>query len=206
MPQHEKIVILLLLIGLAQGASATQVTWTDIYAGCDEEMGIVECTTRFLTPSIPFKAFRILVVDSAFAMPDMLRERAGIAGLHDEFSVILSNPAAGLTDVIASIKIVGEIVIRLFLFQLNPLNWASLITSHLWGVVSGIMSFMLVFTLRFVQFYIQISLIWLGISSKLKMDYEGFGDKALVTIVLMFVGSALVLAHDWVNIFSGVIG
>ena len=60
--------------------------------------------------------------------------------------------------------------------------------------------------MRFVQFYIELGLIWLGISRMTKQDYSGFHDKAMITVILMLVGSVWMLARDSSGIFSGVIG
>ena len=160
----KNIILFLVFIGLAQSVSATVVTWTDVYTGCDEDTGVVECTTRFLTPSFPFKAFKVLIVDSAFALPEMLRTKAGLTDLYAEFEVLASKPTTGLADILVAISLMAKMVFKLIIFSIWIPNWVFLFKDHLLGVVSGIVSFMFIFTLRFVQFYIELGLIWLGIS------------------------------------------
>lgn len=202
----KNIILFLVFIGLAQGADATTVTWTDVYTGCDEDTGVIECTTRFLTPSFPFKAFNVLIVDSAFAFPEMLRSKAGLTSAYAEFEVLASKPTSGLTDIVVAILLIVKMVLKLIVFSINPVNWAFLFKDHLFGVVSGMVSFMFIFTMRFVQFYIELGLVWLGISRMTKQEYSGFHDKALITVILMLVGSIWMLARDWGTVFSGVIG
>ena len=60
----KRFIILMVLLGMVGGVSATELRFTDIFSECTPEMGYVECSSRFFVPNLHLNAAKVLLWDS----------------------------------------------------------------------------------------------------------------------------------------------
>jgi len=190
----KKILLILVFVGMAQTASATQLRWDDVYANCDDDMAVAECLSLFLLPSLPLNSFGVLVWEPIFSIDDRLKNHIS----QIEWDATLDIPENTSIDDASALT-------SQFLRE-GEVSFTDVLLGWLVGVISGIAVFLLIIATRFIQFYIMISVGWYGWSRVfMHNDSELPIPKSVATILIMFAGSVYLLAKDWGGVFSGVI-
>ena len=186
----------LILLGLAGNANATKLTYTDIFSECTEDMGYLECYSRFFVPNLHLTAAKVLVWDNALSIFNVASEWFTLRYWGD---------------------IARDVIWEIVTIELS-LGWffglAGIILRPLWdllnyliGVISGIFIFILILAFEFVKDYLLLSTMWVCTTRALGSDSEFFSlNRAILIGALMVVGSIWLLLADWGNVITDVIG
>ena len=184
----KRFIILMVLLGMVGGVSATELRFTDIFSECTPEMGYVECSSRFFVPNLHLNAAKVLLWDS------VTRVFTGVIDWFDGVVAVLFEPEFSFSWLLA---LLGAVVIGFLSFVLD----------YIVGVISGVLVFIVILAFEFIKNYLLISTAWLCLSRALSVDAELFSlDRAFLVGALMVVGSIFLLTLDWGNAVSGVIG
>lgn len=179
--------ILLTVCLLASMASATTLSWGDVFLECKSDASYPECAAYFFLPSIPLKALRVLVWDSITNIKVIFEDWFTQAGEY------LSDPEFSFTWFFG-------VVLTL------ALGWVSGLLSYVVGVGSGVLVFLIILGIRFSLFYLTLSsiyLLWLEVFH-VKSDTLPF-NRALVVGFVMVACSIYILVIDWGSALQSVV-
>jgi len=196
----------MLVLMLTQNVSATQVSWSNIFIECDNDATFWECASLFFVPNLHVGAGKALIWDSLFSIDDIYFSEFKKAGdaLFISFLELTEIEDIFSFDFLGAIK--DLINFALTAFALKPLIiW-------LFGIISGIVVYLLIIAIEFVKNYLLISTIWLcwnvAIREITNWEFGGIGIKntAIICGVVMIVGTLFLLSFKWGNMITNVMG
>ena len=193
----KRLLILMVLVGMAGGVSATELRFTDIFSECTPEMGYMECSSRFFVPNIHLTAGKILIGDAILGILELTR--IWFTDMWDLFwSMRPFSPSWWLNESIPTFKGMLELIFLGFPIMLRDYGI---------GIVSAVFVFIIILALEFIKDYLIVSIAWLCLTRALDIDSKLFSlDRAFIVGGLMVVGSVVLLTLDWGNAIMEVIG
>jgi len=200
------IILFMIVLMLTESVSATSISWSNIFLECGEGATFWECASLFFVPNLHVRAGKTLIWDSIWSIDEIYVGEITKAGndFSESFLGIEDINDIFTFDFLGAIK--NLINVLLVVFGLKPLAiW-------LYGIISGIIVYLLIISIEFVKNYLLISTMWLcwtiAIREITNWEFGGIGiqNTAIICGIIMIVGTIFILSFKWGDMILNVIG